>query len=50
MKKKITHPLFKLELATNQVISPFIKPKKTWYELYPNTPLFINIKNEGIVL
>lgn len=49
-EKKITHPLFKLELATNQVISPFIKPKKTWYELYPNTPLFINIKNEGIVL
>lgn len=47
-EKKITHPLFHLELATNQVISPLIKSKKTWYELYPNTPLFINIQKEGI--
>ena len=49
-EKKITRPLYQLELATNQVISPLIKPKKTWYELYPNTPLFINIKREGIVI
>lgn len=49
-EKKISYPLYELELQTRQVISPFIKPKSTWYEKYPNTALFMNIKREGIVL
>jgi hypothetical protein len=47
-EKKISDPLYDLELGSSQVISPLIRSKRTWYEKYPNTPLFINIKNEGI--
>ena len=47
-EKNISHQLYDLELGTNQVISPLIRSKKTWYEKYPNTALFINIKKEGI--
>jgi predicted nucleotidyltransferase len=49
-EKKITRPLYDLELATNQVIFPLIKSKKIWNDIYPNTPLYINIKREGIVI
>jgi predicted nucleotidyltransferase len=47
-EKKISDPLYDLELGASQVISPLIRSKKIWYERYPNTPLFINIKNEGV--
>jgi predicted nucleotidyltransferase len=47
-EKRISYPLFDLEFSSHQVISPLIRSKKNWYEIYPNTPLFINIKNEGI--
>ena len=47
-EKRISYPLYELELGTSQVISPIIKSRKTWYEKYPNTALFINIKREGI--
>jgi predicted nucleotidyltransferase len=47
-EKKITYPLYDLEFKTNYVISPLIRSKKTWYEKYPNTGLFININKEGI--
>jgi uncharacterized protein len=46
-EKRIANSLFNLELKTQQVISPFIKSKSTWYEKYPNTALFINIKKDG---
>lgn len=49
-EKKIAYPLYDLELKSNQVISPLIRSKKMWYEKYPNTGLFINIKKEGILL
>jgi len=49
-KRRISYPLYDLELLTHQVISPLIKSKKTWYELYPNTALFINIKKDGITI
>ncbi len=49
-EKKITHPLFFLELETNQVISPLIRSKKSWNELYPNTALFRNIQKDGIAI
>ena len=47
-EKKISHQLYDLELNTSQVISPLVRAKKMWYEKYPNTSLFINIKKEGI--
>jgi predicted nucleotidyltransferase len=49
-EKRISNPLYELELKTQQVISPFIKSRKTWYEKYPNTAIFINIKEDGIAL
>ncbi len=49
-EKRISYPLFDLEFATTQVISPLIRSKKIWYEKYPNTALFININKEGIRL
>lgn len=49
-EKRISYPLYDLELNTSQVISPLIRSKKTWYEKYPNTGLFININKEGIRL
>jgi len=49
-EKRISYPLYELELQTQQVISPFIKSKSSWYEKYPNTALFINIKKDGITL
>lgn len=47
-ERKIASPLYDLGLQTNQIISPLIRSKKTWLEKYPNTPLFMNIKKEGI--
>lgn len=47
-EKNISHQLYDLELDANQAISTLIRSKKTWYEKYPNTALFINIQKEGI--
>lgn len=49
-ERKITSPLFDLELANSLVISPLIRSKKNWYKLYPNTALFKNINREGKLL
>ena len=49
-EKRIAYPLYDLEFKTHQVISPLIRSKKIWYEKYPNTGLFTNIKKEGIQL
>jgi uncharacterized protein len=49
-EKRISYPLYDLELDTSQVISPLIRSKKVWYEKYPNTALFINVNKEGIRL
>jgi len=49
-ERKITRPLFDLELANNLVISPLIRSKKIWYELYPNSALYKNIDREGKLL
>jgi len=49
-EKKISYPLYDLEVKLHQVISPLIKAKKIWYEMYPNTALFKNIAKDGIAL
>lgn len=48
--KKIKYPLYDIELETSQVISPLIITKKDWEYKYPSTPLYANIKQDGIVL
>lgn len=47
-QKAITTLLYNLELDYHQVITPLVRTKKEWYSKYINTPLFINIKNEGV--
>lgn len=41
---------YDLELETGEIISPLIYSKKDWNNNYSITPLFENIKNEGIKL
>lgn len=48
--KKITSPLYEIELETHQVISPLIITKKDWEFKHYYTPLYANIKEDGITL
>ncbi len=41
---------YDLELETGEIISPLIYSKSDWNNNYSITPLFENIKNEGVKL
>ena len=41
---------YEIELQTGEVISPLIYPKSIWITQYCQTPLYENIKREGIRL
>lgn len=43
----LTDPLYDLELASGQVISPFIYSVSDWNSRYTITPLYNQIKLEG---
>jgi len=45
---KFMDEFYELELETGQVISPLIYSKIEWNENHSITPLYENIKNEGI--
>lgn len=49
-QKKISYPLYDLELATGVSISPIIFSRKQWENRPFNTPFYINVMNEGIEL
>ena len=49
-EKKITWPLYGLEFETGIIISPMVKTKTEWETKYFITPLYENIKREGIEL
>jgi len=42
--------LFDLELETGEVFSTFVRNKKAWNTKHRVTPLYMNIKEEGIRL
>ena len=48
-RKKVTYPLYKIELDTRIHISPFLYNKKKW-EMYQVTPFYQTVKEEGIFL
>lgn len=48
-RKKVTYPLYKIELDTLIHISPFLYNKKKW-EMYQVTPFYQTVKEEGIFL
>jgi len=50
LETKIMDDFYELELETGEVISPLIYSKSDWKNKYSITPLFENIKNEGIKL
>jgi predicted nucleotidyltransferase len=50
LETKFMDEFYDLELETGEVISPLIYSKSDWNNNYPYTPLFENIKNEGIKL
>ena len=47
-KMKIESPLFRLGFETGLIISPLVKTKFNWEENFFFTPLYYNIKKEGI--
>jgi predicted nucleotidyltransferase len=47
-KMKITSPLYDLGYKLGLMISPLVKTKNNWEENYFFTPLYYNIKKEGI--
>ena len=50
LETKFMNEFYDLELETGEVISPLIYSKTDWNNNYSITPLFENIKNEGIKL
>ncbi len=50
IETKFMNEFYDLELETGEVISPLIYSKKEWNNNYSITPLYENIKNEGIKL
>ena len=50
LETKFMNEFYDLELETGEVISPLIYSKSDWNRNYSVTPLFENIKNEGIKL
>jgi predicted nucleotidyltransferase len=49
-EKRIKYPLYDLEFDTGQIISPFIISALEWENKHSFTPLYKNIKEEGIEL
>jgi len=47
---KIRESVYEIELQTNQILSLLIYSKKYWNEKLYITPLYGNIKKEGILL
>ncbi|MFC0878772.1 nucleotidyltransferase domain-containing protein [Saccharicrinis sp. FJH2] len=47
---KFMDAFYELELETGEIISPLIYSKSEWNSNYSITPLFENIKKEGIKL
>ncbi|MGI5913248.1 MAG: nucleotidyltransferase domain-containing protein [Bacteroidales bacterium] len=48
LETKVMDDFYDVELETGAVISPLIYSKSDWNEKYSMTPLFENIKKEGI--
>ena len=49
-EQRIKYPLYDLEFETGKVISPLILSRKDWETRHSVTPLYNNIKREGVLL
>ena len=50
LETSVMDDFYQLELATGEIISPLIYPKKVWATRYRYTPLYENIQEEGVRL
>jgi uncharacterized protein len=48
LETSLMDEFYEIELETGEIISPLIYSKKDWEENHSFTPLFENIKKEGI--
>lgn len=49
-EKRISYPLYELEVKAGKIISPLILEKDNWENKFTITPLYQNIQREGKVL
>jgi uncharacterized protein len=49
-EQALRHPLYDIELDTGEVLSLLIYSKNEWNNKLKVTPLYKNVKNEGIIL
>lgn len=49
-EKRVKYPLYDLEFDTGQIISPLVFSRQDWEQRHCITPLFDNIKLDGIQL
>ena len=48
--KKVTYPLYDIEIETGTIISPIVFSEKEWETKHYVTPFYENIKREGRIL
>lgn len=49
-EQRIKYPLYDLEFETGKVISPLVFSRKVWETRHTITPLYKNVKKEGVHL
>ena len=49
-EKRIKYPLYDLEFEFGIIVSPLVLSKRDWETRHKSTPLFKNVKKEGIRL
>ncbi len=49
-EEMVTSPLYDLEVKTGVIISPMVTLKNLWNNRPFQTPFYVNVMNEGIVL
>ncbi len=48
LETRFMDEFYEVELETGEIISPLLYTKKDWDEIRINTPLYENIKREGV--
>lgn len=49
-EQRIKYPLYDLEFETGKVISPLVLSRKVWETRHSITPLYKNVKKDGVQL
>ncbi len=49
-EQRIKYPLYDLEFETGRIISPLILTRKDWETRHIETPFYMNVKKDGVLL